>query len=94
MNVFRMDLLPETEQLHIMKIGLFGFPRSVLANVKDIVKIDLEEDPEGGIWNKTRLWMPREDRYMIFKDTKSGEIFTFNRKGIWNETGINHTLIK
>jgi hypothetical protein len=44
--VKRMDLIPETEQLHILKIGLFGFPRSVLVNVKDLVKINKEED-----WN-------------------------------------------
>jgi hypothetical protein len=42
--VKRMDLIPETEQLHVMKIGLYGFPRSILVNVKDLVKIDKEED--------------------------------------------------
>ena len=90
-----MDLLPETEQLHIIKIGIFGFPRSILANVKDIVKIEVDEDTEGyGVWIKSRMWTPREDRYMIFKDTKTGQIFSFNRKGIWNENGVNHSLIK
>ena len=42
-----MDLIPETEQIHILKIGLFGFPRSVLVNIKDLVKIDKEEDTLG-----------------------------------------------
>lgn len=42
--VKRLDLIPETEQLHVMKIGLFGFPRSVLVNIKDLVKIEKEED--------------------------------------------------
>lgn len=41
--VTRMDLLPETEQLHIIKIGVFGFPRSVLVNIKDLIKIEKEE---------------------------------------------------
>ena len=45
--VKRMDLIPETEQIHILKIGLFGFPRSVLVNIKDLVKIDKEEDTLG-----------------------------------------------
>lgn len=44
-NVIRMDLLPATEQLHMVKIGPMGFPRSVLVNVKDLVKIDKDEDP-------------------------------------------------
>jgi hypothetical protein len=42
--VTRMDLLPATEQLHIIKIGMFGFPRSVLVNAKDLIKIEKEED--------------------------------------------------
>jgi hypothetical protein len=47
--VKRMDLIPETEQIHILKIGLFGFPRSVLVNIKDLVKISKEEDTLGNI---------------------------------------------
>lgn len=42
--VKRMDLLPESEQLHVMKIGLFGFPRSELVDIKDLVKIEKEDD--------------------------------------------------
>lgn len=43
-TVFRMDLLPSTEQIHIIKIGPMGFPRSVLVNIKDLVKIDKNEE--------------------------------------------------
>jgi hypothetical protein len=42
--VKRMDLLPETEQIHMMKIGMFGFPRSELVNIKDLIKIEKEQD--------------------------------------------------
>jgi hypothetical protein len=42
--VLRMDLLPETEQLHVVKCGAFGIPYSVLINVRDLVKIEKEED--------------------------------------------------
>jgi hypothetical protein len=45
--VKRMDLIPETEQIHVLKIGLFGFPRSVLVNIKDLVKINKEQDTLG-----------------------------------------------
>ena len=45
--VKRMDLIPETEQIHIIKIGLFGFPRSVLVNIKDLIKIEKEDDKTG-----------------------------------------------
>ena len=42
--VKRMDLIPESEQIHLMKIGLFGFPRSVLMNITDLVKVEKEDD--------------------------------------------------
>jgi len=42
--VKRLDLLPESEQLHVMKVGMFGFPRSELVNIKDLVKIEKEDD--------------------------------------------------
>lgn len=44
-NVVRMDLLPSTEQLHFVKIGIMGYPRSILVNISDLVKIDKCEDP-------------------------------------------------
>ena len=44
-NVVRMDLLPSTEQLHMIKIGMMGFPISTVVNISDIVKIDKCEDP-------------------------------------------------
>jgi hypothetical protein len=37
-----MDLIPESKQVHIIKIGLFGIQRSVLIDLKDLVKIDME----------------------------------------------------
>jgi len=42
--VFRMDLLPETEQIHFLKIGLYGLPKSVVVNISDLVKITKEQD--------------------------------------------------
>jgi hypothetical protein len=42
--VLRMDLIPETEQLHVVKCGMFGIPYSVLMNIKSLVKIEKEED--------------------------------------------------
>lgn len=42
--VKRMDLLPESEQIHLMRIGLFGFPNSQLMSICDLVKIEKEDD--------------------------------------------------
>jgi hypothetical protein len=38
--VKRMDLIPETEQIHLLMIVLFGLPRSILITVNDLIKID------------------------------------------------------
>jgi hypothetical protein len=40
----RMDLIPETEQVHIVKLGFFGIPKSILVNIKNLNRINFEED--------------------------------------------------
>lgn len=89
-----MDLIPETEQLHFIKVGHFGFQRSVLVNIRDLEKIDFEQDtlyPER--WYKSILWRPREDKDMVYRSKITGEVFTFNEKGIWNQNGLDHELL-
>lgn len=44
-------------------------------------------------WYKSRLWIPLEDDCLVFKNIKTGQIFTFNKRGIWNQEGINHKLL-
>ena len=44
-------------------------------------------------WYNSRLWIPSEDEQMIFKDISTGHVYTFNKKGIWNEDGISHKLL-
>jgi hypothetical protein len=89
-----MDLIPETEQFHIVKIGFFGFQRSILVDIKDIERIHFEEDlsyPDR--WYKSILWKPRESREMVYRNRLNGEVFTFNKFGVWNRKGIEHELI-
>jgi hypothetical protein len=92
--VYRMDLLPETEQLHVLKIGGMGFTYSELINIKDLIKIERDEEGTYPLrWYKTRLWLPMEDEFLLFKDANTQKVYTFNRKGIWNENGISHKLL-
>ncbi len=44
-------------------------------------------------WYKSITWTPIEDQELIFKDVKTGEVFTFHRSGIWNHDGLNHKLL-
>ena len=92
--VFRVDLIPETEQLHFIKIGLFGFQRSILVDIKDLEKIHFEEDltyPDR--WYKSVIWAPKENREMVYRSKVTNEVFTFSNRGIWNLKGIQHELI-
>jgi hypothetical protein len=92
--VFRMDLIPETEQLHIIKIGLFGFQRSCLVSCKDLEKINFEQDNlYPGKWYKSMLWRPSESKGMVYRNKITNEIYTFSNYGIWNDNGISHELL-
>ena len=92
--VVRMDLIPETEQIHFIKVGLFGFPRSCLVNIKDLEKIPFIHDLTYPLkWYKSLLWYPRENQDLVYKNRLTNEIFTFGNQGIWNKKGLNHELL-
>jgi hypothetical protein len=44
-------------------------------------------------WYKSMLWTPYEDGSLVFKSRETQEVFTFSKKGIWNETGIDNPLL-
>lgn len=92
--VFRMDLLPEFEQIHFLKIGMFGFQRSIVVNIKDLERVHYNKDYNyQKKWSKSVLWVPREDKKLVYRDVKTQEIFTFSIKGIWNKKGLEHELL-
>jgi hypothetical protein len=33
------------------------------------------------------------DTHLIFKDKSTGEIFLFDKKGVWDHAGMSHPLI-
>lgn len=89
-----MDLIPETEQIHFIKVGMFGLPRSVLVNIKDLQKIPYIQEMTYPLkWYKSALWYPRENKELVYKDKLTNEVFTFGKTGVWNRKGINHELI-
>lgn len=89
-----MDLIPETEQIHFIKVGQFGFQRSILVNISDLEKIDFEQDTlYPSRWYSSMLWKRNEDEDMVYRSKVTGEVFTFSQKGIWNQDGLNHELL-
>lgn len=92
--VFRMDILPETEQLHIMKIGAFGLPYSRIVDIKRLERINHEKDTTYALrWIKQYTWIPKEDKNLVYRSMDTGEIFTFSLKGVWNKEGLEHELL-
>lgn len=92
--VFRMDLIPEHEQLHIIKIGVFGLPRSVLVDIKNLERIHYHKElTYPAKWYKSCIWVPKEDKDLVYRDMSNGEVFTFSRRGIWNKEGLEHELL-
>jgi hypothetical protein len=89
-----MDLIPEHEQLHIIKIGAFGIPRSVLVDVKNLERIHFhKETTYAPKWYKSCIWVPKEDKKLVYRDMSTGEVFTFSYKGVWSKEGLEHELL-
>ena len=92
--MMRMDLIPEHELIHFVKIGTFGIPYSRTVPINKLEKIPLEhENIYYFRWFKSITWVPMEDKNLIYRDNETGESFTFSKRGIWNKEGISHELL-
>jgi len=92
--VMRMDIIPETEQFHIVKVGLFGLPYSTLVDIKKLERIHFEKDETYPMrWYKSIIWIPKEEREMVYRNPETEEIFTFSPRGDWSKTGLEHKLL-
>ena len=92
--VMRMDLIPETEQLHILKLGFMGLPYSRVIDIKNLEKIDFTlDDSYAYRWIKSSIWAPRENRQLVYRNIDTREIFTFAHRGTWNKEGLEHELL-
>lgn len=85
----RADLLPHTEQIVFTRVKLFGGVSRQIVDIKNLGKISPEEVPYSEmVLNRINL-----DKDFIWKDSESGNIYIFDKRGIWNEDGISHPLI-
>ena len=71
--VMRMDLIPENEQLHMLKIGLMGLPYSRIVDIKNLEKIDYSKDTSYAYrWIKSMIWTPREEKKLVYRNIDTG----------------------
>ncbi|CAG9319589.1 unnamed protein product [Blepharisma stoltei] len=87
--VVRMDLLPDFEAIHVQKVGAFGFTRSEIVPIKNLVKSKLEHSK----YDYYHRLMAGFDRDMMFKDAESGEEYNFEVSGTWVDENLKHPLI-
>jgi hypothetical protein len=88
-STIRADLLPHTEQIVFTKFGLFGGIKREIVDIKNLGKITPDEVPNSySVFSRVNF-----DKDFIWKDSESGRIYIFDKRGIWNEDGINHPLI-
>ena len=82
------ELWPHTEQVVFHKSSMFGIQTRHIVDIDCLEKIDSDELDQEGLWNSNVF-----DDQMIFKDSKSKEIFVFDRQGIWNKDTLEHPLL-
>ena len=70
------------------KSFLFGDTSKHVVDIKDLEKVDAE-----AIENKL-MWVSNVfDQNLVFRDMATGELFVFDRNGMWNEDTLNHPLL-
>ena len=80
--------MPHTEQVVFHKSWLFGGYSKFIVDINDLEKVEAD-----AIENKL-MWMGNIfDQNLVFRDSATGELFVFDRDGIWNEDALNHRLL-
>jgi hypothetical protein len=82
------ELIPQTEQVLLHKASLFGNITRYYVDIQSLEKIEAEELDMELLWVNNKY-----DDKMIFKDSYSGEVFVFDKEGIWNKDTLEHPLL-
>ena len=90
MNYFtyHAELLPHTEQVVFHKVHLFGRQQRYIVDIRDLEKVSADQVFSEIIW-MTNMF----DSTMVFRDAASGEVFVFDRNGVWNKEALEHPLL-
>ena len=81
-------MLPHTEQVVFHKTKHFGGTAKFVVDIKDLEKVNADAVGNNLMWFSNVF-----DQEMIFRDMQSGELFVFDRYGIWNEDTLKHPLL-
>ncbi len=82
------ELLPHTEQVVFHKASMFGQVDRFYVDIRNLEKIDAEDVNSPLMWEINMF-----DPDMCFRDAASGEIFVFDKLGLWNKEALEHPLL-
>ena len=90
MNYFcwHAELLPHTEQVVFHKSSMFGGVKRQIVDIHCLEKIGSDQVDAPLMW-MINLFDPD----LIFRDSKSGEVFVFDKNGHWNAEALEHPLL-
>lgn len=81
-------MMPHTEQVTFLKTKPFGGIDRFVVDIKDLEKVEADAVGNSLMWFSNMF-----DQNMVFRDMQSGEVFVFDKDGIWNEETLNHPLL-
>ena len=85
---FHAELLPHTEQVVFHKSNNFGQIDRYYVDVHSLEKVDAED-----LDAQMMFAINKFDDQLIFKDTRTQQLFVFDKDGIWNKDTLEHPLL-
>ena len=68
---------------------MFGGTDRKVVDIKNLEKIDAEEHIANDL-----MFVPNTfDKNLVFRNADTGEVFVFDKEGIWNEDALKHPLL-
>lgn len=86
--VFQAELLPHTEQVVFTKVDNFGETTRYVVDIRNLEKIDGDQVDAPLMWQINMF-----DADLVFRDAASGEVFVFDKNGLWNKEALEHELL-
>lgn len=83
------ELLPHTEQVVFHKSTLGGGIIRHIVDIKNLEKVEAED----AVINNLMWTGNMFDKSLIFRNAENGEVFVFDKNGIWNEEVLKHPLL-
>lgn len=83
------ELLPHTEQVVLHKSFLGGGISRHVVDIRNLEKVEAEDAIQNNLMWTGNMF----DKNLVFRNAENGEIFVFDKNGVWNEDVLKHPLL-